>query len=115
LQLVGDFINAKRRKALQPQIENGPRLFIRKPVIVVSPQRMPGIGNERDQRSKILCGPSPAHQGFARFAGILGSADQLDHVIDVGNRDGQAHQDMRTVPRLVQQELGTPRHHVFAE
>ena len=62
-----------------------------------------------------LAGHSRAHQGFARFGGILRAADQRDHLVDVGDRNRQAHQDVGAVARLAEQILGAPLHHLFAE
>ena len=62
-----------------------------------------------------LAGQSRAINAFARLVRILGFADERDHLVDIGDRDRQADQHMGAVARLAEQELGAPRHHLFAE
>ena len=42
-------------------------------------------------------------------------ADELDHLVDVGDGDGEADQHVRPVARLVEQELGAAGDHLLAE
>ena len=42
-------------------------------------------------------------------------ADQLDHLVDVGDRDGETDQDVGAVARLAEPELGAPGDHDLAE
>ena len=59
--------------------------------------------------------PVARHQGFARLVGVLGGADQPDHLVDIGDRDGEPDQDMGAVARLAEQVLGAPGDHLLAE
>ena len=38
-----------------------------------------------------------------------------DDLVDVGDGDGEADQDVRAVARLAEQELGAPADHLLAE
>ena len=51
----------------------------------------------------------------SRGRGIRGGADEADHLVDVGDRDGEADLDMRVVARLGEQIFGPPRDHFLAE
>jgi hypothetical protein len=55
------------------------------------------------------------HQPLARRLRVRRGADQRDHLVDVGDRDGEADEHMRAIARLVEQELGAPAHHLLAE
>ena len=73
------------------------------------------IVDQRHHRRHVLGRPFARQQRFARLVRVLGGADQLDHLVDIGDRDGETDQHMRTVARLAEQELGAPRHHLLAE
>ena len=59
------------------------------------------IGDQFDQRRHILGWPIARHQLFFGVGGRRRGADQLDHFVDVGNRNRQADQDVGAVARLV--------------
>ena len=59
--------------------------------------------------------PDPAHQSLARRRRVGGGADQPDHLVDIGDRDGEADLDMGAVARLVELELGAPADDFLAE
>src|SRR6202162_5555634 len=46
--------------------------------------------------------PLPLQQRVARGVGVLGGADQLDDRVDVGDRDGEAPQQVGAVARLLE-------------
>ena len=115
VQFGGDFVAAQRGQALQPQVENRLRLFGRQPRIAFRRNAMARIVDQQHHRRHILGRPVARHQLLARFLGVGRGADQLDHFVDIGNGDSQTHQNMGAVARLVEQELGAPRHDFFAE
>ena len=53
----------------------------------------------------VLGGPGARHQLLARRGGIGRGADQRDHLVDIGDGDGKADQDMAAVARLGELEL----------
>ena len=59
--------------------------------------------------------PVAFHHFLARLVGVLGGADQLDHVVDIGDRDGEPDQNVGAIARLAEQMLGAPVDDFFAE
>ena len=59
--------------------------------------------------------PVARHQLLARLVGVLGGADQLDHLVDIGHRDRETDQNVGAVARLAQEVLDAPVDHLFAE
>ena len=115
LQLFGDFVTAQCSEALQAQVENGAGLFVGQAIGALLRQRVARIGDEHDQRRHVLGGPVARHQRFSGLGRILRGADEPDHLVDVGNCNGETNQHMRTVACLVEQELGAPGNHFLAE
>ena len=76
---------------------------------------MPRIVDQRDHGGDVARRPVALHQLLARLVGVLGGADQLDHFVDVGDGDGETDENMSAVACLVEQILGAPVHHFFAE
>ena len=67
-------------------------------------------------RAATSCaGQSRAIRVSRAVVGIGRGADHADDLVDIGDRDGEADQDVGAVARLVEQELGAARHHLFAE
>ena len=62
-----------------------------------------------------LAGQSRAINCSRAAAGLGRVADQRDHLVDIGDGDGEADQHMGAVARLAQQELGAPGDHLLAE
>ena len=52
---------------------------------------------------------------FARLVGVLRAADQLDHLVDIGDGDGETDQHVGAIARLAEEVLGAPVHHLLAE
>ena len=78
--------------------------------------RVARIVDQRDQRRpRSLAGQSRAIKPSRASLASFERADQLDHLVDVGDRDGEADQDVGAVARLAEQELGAPRDHLLAE
>ena len=65
--------------------------------------------------STVLASQSRAIRAVARLVGILGGANEPDHLVDIGDRDGEPDQDMGAVARLAEQVLGAPGDHLLAE
>ena len=116
VELVRDLVAAERGQALQAQIEDGLGLLVRQPRRCRrSTTRWRGSSISAISGAMSFAGQSRAIKRFARLVGVLRGADQPDHLVDIGDRDGEADQDMGAVARLVEQELGAPRDHLFAE
>ena len=81
------------------------------------PSRICGtrIVDQRKKRRDIFRRPVPRHELFARRRRIRRRADQLDDLIDIGNRSCKADEHMGPVTRLREQELRPPRNDGFAE
>ena len=103
VQLVADLVAAERRQALQAQVEDGACLLFGKIVGAVLVDAMARIVDEADQRRDVGGRPAALHQLLARRLRVGRMADQLDHLVDIGNRDGQADEHVRPFPRLAQQ------------
>ena len=115
VQFVGDLVTPQRGQALQAQVEDGARLFLGKIVGAVLVDAVARIVDQPDQRLDVGRRPAPRHQLVARRLRVRRAADQLDHLVDVGDGDGKADQHMSAVARLAQQELGPAAHHLLAE
>ena len=76
---------------------------------------MTRIGDQIDQRRHVFGWPIAGHQLFFGVGGRRREADQLDHVIDVGNRDREPDQDVGPVARLGQLVLDAAGDDVLAE
>ena len=76
---------------------------------------MARIVDQRDQLGRGVGRPLALHQLVARFGGVLRGADELDHLVDVGDRDGETDQDVGAVAGLAEPELGAPGDHHLAE
>ena len=76
---------------------------------------MARIVDQRDHRRDVLRRPVARHQRIARGVRIGRGADHANDFVDIGDRNGKADQNVGAVARLVEQELGPPRHHLFAE
>ncbi len=76
---------------------------------------MARIVDQLDQRGDVGGRPVARHQRLARLVRVLRGADQPDHLVDIGDRDREADQNVGAVARLVEQELGAARDDLFAE
>ena len=115
VELLGDFLAAERREPLQPQIEDGLGLLERQPRRAVVRQAMAGIVDQRHHRRHVLRRPVARHQRVARGVRIGRGADHADDLVDIGDSNRKAHQDVGAVTRLVEQELGAAGNDLFAE
>ena len=76
---------------------------------------MARIVDQRDHGGDVARRPVALHQLLARLVGVLGGADQLDHLVDIGDRDGEPDQHMGAVARLAEEMLGAPIDNLLAE
>ena len=107
-QVLADLLALHAGQAVQPKIENGARLRFGQPVGAVFADEAAGLRDQRDQRRNVGRRPGAFHQAFPRRGGVGRMADQRHHLVDVGDRDGEAGQRVRLAARLLQQEGGAP-------
>ena len=122
--LVEELLGLQAGQAVQAQLEDGLGLCRREAVLG-------GRGVEAEALLEVLglAGGSPGalqHAGdlprrpVAReqlllgLGGIRRGLDQFDHLVDVGDGDGEALEDMAALPRLAQFIEGTPGDHLAA-
>ena len=115
VQRFGDFLASERREPLQTQIENGARLRLRKADGAVIAEPVTRIGDQLDERRHVLGRPVARHQRFARRGGVGRRADEMDDLVDIRDRDGEADLQMGVVARLVEAEFGAARDDRLAE
>ena len=115
LQLVADLVAAERGQALQAQVEDGAGLLVGEADGAAGGELVARIGDQLHQRADVLGRPVARHHLLARFRRARRAADQADHLVDVGDGDGEADQHVRAVARLGQQVLGAPADHLLAE
>ncbi len=115
VQRLGDLVASERGEALQAQLQYTARLRLGQAVQAVRVERRARVGDERDERRHVLGGPSTGHQRLAGGGRVGRGADEPDHLVDVGHRDGKADLEVGGVPRLGQQELGASGDDLLAE
>ena len=110
-----DFVAPQAGEARQGQGQDRPRLLIRQPDQVLVDHQGARVGDQLDKRQHVARRPVLGDQPLARLRRVLGRADDVDELIDVGDRDRQADQDVAPVAGLREFELGPPDHHLLAE
>ena len=115
LQLVADLVAAQSREALQAQVEDGAGLGLGQAVGAVLGDPVARVVHQRDQRRDVVGRPVAAHQGLAGRVRVRRGPDQADHLVDVGDRDGEAAQDVRPLAGLAEEELGPAGDDLLAE
>ena len=115
VQLVGNFVASKGRQPCQTQIENCFGLFVGQAVAACFRQSVAWIGNQLDQRRHVFGGPIAAHQLLFGVGGRGREANELDDIVDIGNRDRQADQNVGAVAGFGQQVLDAFRYDFLAE
>ena len=126
IEIIGDFVGelvelgldlvaAERGEPLQAQIEDRLGLLGRQLRRAGRRHGVPRIVDQRDHGGDVARRPIALHQLLARLVGVFGAADDLDHLVDIGDRNGQADQHMGAVARLAEQMLGAPVDHLLAE
>ena len=115
VQLFGDLFTAQRRQAGEPQIKNGFGLLFRQTVTARPGKLVARIGDQFDQRRHIFGWPIARHQLFFGLSGRRRKPDQLDHLVDVGNRNCQTNENVGALAGLHQLMLDAPRHDLLPE
>ena len=115
VELGLDLVAAERGEPLQPQIEDRLGLLGRQLCGACRRNAVARIVDQRDHGGDVVRRPVALHQLLARLVGVLGGADQPDHFVDIGDRDGEPDQDMGAVARLAEKVLGAPVDHLLAE
>ena len=114
-QFLGDLVALQASQALQAQLEDGARLGLGKLVGAVGRHLAARLGDQQDQRRHVGRRPVPGHQAFARHRRIGRPANERDHLVDVGDGNGEADQHVGAVARVVELELGAPGDDLGAE
>ncbi len=109
------FLTLKPGQAVQTQIENSFGLRLGHSVMALGIHGMIGIVDQFNQRRDFGCGPRLRQKAIAGLCGIFGLADQRDNFVNIDDGNGQAHQDMRALPRLAEFEDRTARDYFLAE
>ena len=115
VELGLDLVPAERGEALEPQVENGLGLLGGEPRGAGCGHLVARIVDQLDERRRRGGRPVAAHQRLTRLVGILRGADQPDHLVDIGHRDGKPDEDVGAVARLAEQIFGAPGNHFLAE
>ena len=114
-ELVGDLVALHGGEPLQAQLQDRPRLLVGEPAGVRLRHPLARIGDQRDQRARVLHRPVPACERRAGLGRVLGLADQRDDLVDVGDGDGEARERMGPRARLGEPVGGAPGDDLFAE
>ncbi len=113
--LAEDLVAAQAGEAGQGQGQDGAGLLVGQADQAALQHHGAGVLDQADQLDHVVGGPVARAQPFPRLVGIGRRADQGDHLVDVGDRNRQAHQHVAAVARLGELELGAPDHDLFAE
>ena len=113
-ELAGDLVAAERGQAMEAQLEDRADLRLGQSVAVAGLLRLDRL-DQHDVGPDLLAGPFAREQFFARLGRARRAADQLHHLVEVGDRDDQAEQDMGALAGLVELELGAAGDDLFAE
>ena len=103
-QVVADLVALQAGQPVQAQVEDGARLGLRQPVGFAFAERPVGLVDQGDQGRHVAGRPVLGHQLLARRLRVGGAADQLDHVVQIGDGDAETEQHVRPLPRAVQLE-----------
>jgi hypothetical protein len=114
-QLAADLVAAERGEAVEAQLEDGADLRVGEAVGASPFRLMLDRFDQRDVGRDLGDRPFAREQGGARFGGRGGAADDADHLVEVGDRDDEAEQDVRALARLGELELGAAGDHLLAE
>ena len=122
LVLADDLVLLQTGQTLQTQLQDRLRLGIgqtitlgRQPEFRQQPFRTRGVGRRAQQHFlHHRTAPVACHQAALGIRRRRRRLDQGDDFIDVGQRDGQAFEDVAAFARLAQFEHRAPRHHLAA-
>src|SRR5215471_15200002 len=116
LELGDDLLALESGEPLQAHVQNGLRLTL---VESQDVRRFSLLSAGRERRADELLEAAARHRDFGHqpvlgLFRVLGSADDLDHLVDVGQSESQTTQQMGTLLRLFQVELRAPDDDGFA-
>ena len=114
-ELVCDLVALHGGEPLQAQLQDRPCLLVGEPAGARLRHPLAGIGDQRDQGSRILHRPITAGEARAGLGGVLGLANQRDDLVDVGDRDGEAGERVGPRARLPELVGGAPGDDLLAE
>ena len=100
---------------MQAQFQNAARLFFRQPHRAFGRHGIAIIIHKRQQHTHIARRPIAVHQGGARGRRIGAFANDANDLIQIGDRNRQANQQMPAFPRLRQAVAGPAQNHLLTE
>jgi hypothetical protein len=120
LVFVDDLVLLEAREAMQAHVEDGLGLRVRQLVLAGTLARQADIGGEscrprgdvarvREHGGHGTRAPLARHEAGLGLRRRRRIADERDDVVDVGERDGETFEDVRTIARLRKVENGTAR------
>ena len=122
LQLVGELVALERGQPLQADVEDRLGLLLGEPVAVGRDLAVGGDLavlvrglDQLDQRQDVGQRPRPRHQAGLGLLRVGGGTDQRDDLVDVGDGDDQAHDDVRAAAGLGEVEGGAAEDDLLAE
>ena len=115
-----DLVLFEPGQPIEPHVENGLRLDLGEAIAPRGDSQRRGlaIGSRVDRaRTRQHLGnrtrhPHPRHQRHLRLGGRRRGLDGRDHLVDVGERDRQALENVAPLARLAQIVDRAPRHHL---
>ena len=113
-QLAGDLVAAEAGQAVEAQLEDGPDLGVGKAVGVAFDLMLDRF-DQGDVGRDLGDRPVARDQGGARLGRGGGAADDPDHLVEIGDGDDEAEQDVGAVAGLGELELGAAGDHLLAE
>ena len=114
LQLVADLVAAERGQAVEAQVEDRADLSLAQRVGVAGDRRLDRF-HQRNIGRDLRDRPFACEQRGARLGGRGRAADDADDLVEVGDRDDEAEQDVGALARLEQLELGAAGDDLLAE
>ena len=114
-QFLLDLLPFQPGQALQAQFQDAAGLLFRQAHRAFGADHVAGLVDQGQQGADIGGGPVAVHQRDAGGRGVGAGADQPDHLVDVGHRDGQADQVVGPLPCLAQLIPGAAEDHLLAE
>gem|GEM_PF-1556613 len=114
LEFAADLLAAERRETVEPQVEDGADLRLRQAVgraLVLVRDRL----DELEIGADLLDRPVAGEQRLTRFGRRGRAADDAHHLVEVGDGDHEAEQQVSAVARLRELELRPAGDHLLAE
>ncbi len=114
-RLAEDLVAAQAGQARQGQGQDGAGLLVGQAELVAVDQHGARVGDQLDQGDHVAGRPGLGLQPLARLGRVGRRADDVDDLVDIGDGDGQADQDVAAVAGLGQLELGAADDDLLAE